>query len=117
MGYTLEGEREQWVQLSSTQWAFVLKLAQDHGWKPMGTEAPGWTDKDGNPVADYSDWDGGYDWNEGQWVSEQDAANLATALEQALSSANSPIPRNCETVRSVVMKVITIARSGMFSIH
>lgn len=53
-------------------WAKVLELARQYGWEPAGTELP------------EEDWNGGYDTNAFQRVTDEDAANIAAALERAL---------------------------------
>jgi hypothetical protein len=54
-------------------WRAVLALAQMNGWKPAGTVLEG-----------EAGWAGGYDTNDGQTVTSEDAAQLADAVEQAL---------------------------------
>lgn len=53
-------------------WAHILQLAVAHGWKPTGTvhEAP--------------EWGGNYWSNDGQEVTDADAAAIADAIERAL---------------------------------
>jgi hypothetical protein len=75
MGYDLyskSGDETRWTQ---TFWPRLLALAEKNGWQPKGTSAP----------KDYKEtWDGSYWYNSGEIVAEEDAANLATALEKAL---------------------------------
>ncbi|MHB0971528.1 MAG: hypothetical protein ACYC7A_20780 [Thermoanaerobaculia bacterium] len=63
-------------RVSGTGWAFYLNLAEIYGWSPKGTERP-----PDYPV--FKVWPGVYDRNEGQRVTDDDAANLATAFEAA----------------------------------
>jgi hypothetical protein len=73
----------------------VLELAREHGWEPAGTKPPEWTvyAPDGVSVDElrtrverqrYANWGGGYFWNNYQVVCDEDAANIADALERAL---------------------------------
>src|SRR4051812_15633102 len=66
---------QQWL------WAKLLRLAQAHGWQPMGTSQP-----PGEEVHfPGGRWDSSnYRTNDGQIVSEADARALADALERAL---------------------------------
>ena len=79
MGYDLtssSGQTHRWKVLG---WWHLLNLAREHGWSPRGTEPPG----DAAPG-----WDGNYFHNEGQWVTADDAAALADALERLLTDPN-----------------------------
>lgn len=60
-------------------WYFIQELAADHGWEPAGTLAP----DDWEEEAE-EEWDGGYLSPDGQQVTDEDAGNLADALERAL---------------------------------
>src|SRR4051794_15663787 len=61
-------------------WGRLLRLAEKYGWQPAGTqmfveEIPFLIDRH---------WHGGYDSNDYQIVGEEDARNLADALERAI---------------------------------
>src|SRR5215204_7497515 len=76
-------------RFSSTSWCKVLKLAYGYGWKPQGTEPAQWYDENGELVKQISpdpdEWDGNnYFSSDFQLVTEEDAANIADALQQAL---------------------------------
>jgi hypothetical protein len=72
----------------------LLDLAHEYGWEPAGTEPPQWiaTNPDGSidheMTAMYSrskeNWDGSYFSNDGQYVTDEEAASIADALERAL---------------------------------
>jgi hypothetical protein len=75
----------------------MLGLAHQYGWEPAGTEPPEWRETfrhpDGTPISEglaeqfravAEDWDGGYSTNDYQVVTDEDAANIADALERAL---------------------------------
>jgi hypothetical protein len=94
MGMDLRGEGG-YFRFSQGAWRAVLELAREHGWEPAGTKPPEWTvyAPDGVTVDEvatraerrrYANWDGGYFWNEYQVVSDEDAVNIADALERAL---------------------------------
>jgi hypothetical protein len=93
MGMDLSGAGG-YFRFSITSWGHVLQLAHDHGWEPAGTEPPmitvyepdGTVDEEGTRLHREAeeDWDGGYFWNSYQSVIDEDAANIADALERAL---------------------------------
>jgi hypothetical protein len=58
-------------------WGHVLELALHYGWTPLGT-------LDGNPETGGKDWNGGYTSNSWQYVTPDDAINIANALQRAL---------------------------------
>lgn len=73
---------------SNVAWYKILKLAYEYGWQPQGTEAGQWYDENGELnrqlSPDPEEWDGTYFSNDFQWVTDEDAANIADALERAL---------------------------------
>lgn len=82
-------------RLNNISWRYVLALVRQHGWEPAGTELPQLTLYNRDDTVDEGatrrvyqeaaeDWDGGYSSNDGQWVTDEDARNMAEALEQAL---------------------------------
>ena len=76
MGMTLSGTKRT-LCLSHSSWCSLLSCAECYGWKPMGT---------GPPIIDWPEgevWDSfDYTSNESQLVTQEDAANLADALER-----------------------------------
>ena len=77
-------------------WVNLLKLAYEYGWEPAGTEllladvvyVNGKVDYEATerfnaPRKDY-DWDGSYFGSDFQFVTDEDAANIADALERAI---------------------------------
>lgn len=92
MGMYLINEKFYEFDWSLTGWSMTLKLALQHGWKPHGTRMRKDTcrwDKDGNVVwsgmpPGWSRWRGGYDSNDAQVVTRQDARALAQALQRGL---------------------------------
>ena len=76
-------------RFSNTSWRKMLELAYEYGWKPAGTERGQWVDPetgelDEQMCPDPDEWDGNYFTNAFQWVTEEDAAHIADALEKAL---------------------------------
>ena len=67
-------------------WLLLLSLAQWYGWRPSGTLPP---DEDYVPLeewqTDVPEWDGRYFPDYCQRITEQDAEQLAQALERALA--------------------------------
>lgn len=86
--------------LSLTSWCGLLYLAEKFGWEPQGTILKAniqyWIRSGGSDEPqtdqelwrrvedDVKNWCGSYTSNEFQWVTEEDAHNLAAALERAL---------------------------------
>ena len=100
VGYDKSGEGEdQYINIDG--WHQLRSIARLYGWKPQGTTLDVWTHKTNGEKhysfrpSEYSDddgewgpapdWDGSYDSNDGQEISESDAANLAQALERLLA--------------------------------
>jgi hypothetical protein len=75
-------------RFSHMSWHKVLDLACEYGWQPAGTELPRWHDETGALIEQWSldanEWDGGYSSNDGQYVTDEDAAHIADALQRAL---------------------------------
>jgi hypothetical protein len=79
MGMDLKGKDSDFA-FNLFAWGNTLRLACMYGWEPAGTRAPRkWGRKGKRPP-----WEGGYDTNDGQRVTDEDAAALADALERAL---------------------------------
>ncbi len=88
---------------TSSAWDFYRWLARKYGWKPCGTRPPRrvrfWFRK----------WDGGYHWNEGQWVTREDAAAFADALERNLQDPDRAT-RQRMVARAVSAEIQRLAR-------
>ena len=67
-------------KVSRQFWKKALELAQQYGWRPMGTIAPSYHDF--NLLN--AEWHGTYLSNEGQTVLREDALALADALQKSL---------------------------------
>jgi hypothetical protein len=78
MGMDLISKSGSTFDLSSDWWRFYLNLAAKCGWTPKGTGKP-------DHLGEKDEWDGSYEWNDGQIVGEEDAKALAQALERALA--------------------------------
>jgi hypothetical protein len=59
-------------------WEKLLQIAEDYGWEPQGTIHPHWAPEEVQEER------GGYLTSDFQYVTDEDALNLAMALEQAL---------------------------------
>ena len=86
MGMSLTGRGDRHFGCNHFTWGCFLELAYRYGWQPIGTEAPAWEVLGADPPihADYPDWSGTYFSNDGQFVTDRDASNIAAALERAL---------------------------------
>jgi hypothetical protein len=107
MGMDLIGPRRNFAW-NVWAWSTVLRLAQRHGWEPMGT-------------GPHRKW--GYDSNDGQLVYAKDAKMLADALEAFL---NAPRPRRVPKKeawfwspvgKGELRKFVAFCRKGSFRIH
>lgn len=90
MGYNLIGQNV-YFDTSLSTYPKLLTLAYVYGWTPR------WTEMDADWYADFynapreeaerraSSWDGSYFSNDGQWVTREDAAAMAAALDRASS--------------------------------
>jgi hypothetical protein len=94
MGMDLSGKGG-YFRFSHQNWRAILELAHEYGWEPAGTKPPEFivyapdgvtVDEVGTRAArqHHGNWDGGYFTNDLQVVDDQDAANIADALERAL---------------------------------
>lgn len=86
-------DEQQWekgyrAHLSGGAWSKALNLAVAYGWTPAGTlTPPHWQDPGFMEDAGWKvipEWDGGYNTNDGQLVTAEDAKALADALENSL---------------------------------
>src|SRR5689334_17978143 len=88
---------------TSSAWDFYQWLARQYGWVGAGTRRPKgirfW----------FRRWDGGYHWNEGQWVTREDAAAFADALERNLRDPERS-ERQRMVVRAIDVQVRRLAR-------
>ena len=87
MGMDLSGAGG-YQRFSNASWRDVLELAHLYGWKPAGTEPGQWCDPETGELdeqlsGDPDEWCGTYFGNDYQWVTAEDAANMADALERA----------------------------------
>jgi hypothetical protein len=87
MGIILEGAGGD-IWASVFEWGQLLRLGQSYGWAPAGTL------HDEPNVA----WNGGYQTNDCQRVTADDARNFADALSRALSDLPSDDKRRSVTV-------------------
>jgi hypothetical protein len=78
MGMDLQSDNGESFRFSGSGWSFYLTLAEEYGWRPLGSVPP----------AGYSQpepWSGKYDSCDGQSVTAADAHSLADALQRALA--------------------------------
>jgi len=89
MGVALGNVAGDHQHLNWASYRALLELAHEYGWQPTGTEPGQWCDPetgelDSQLSPDPDEWDGTYVSNDYQWVTKEDAANIAEALERAL---------------------------------
>ena len=89
-------------------WQKVMDLARIYGWEPIGTqEPPDWDSND-----DDERWQGDYDLYAGEWITAEDAQELANALDSALDD----LPDNPMPDRIIETEIEEIDRDGDVSI-
>jgi hypothetical protein len=126
MGMFLEGKGG-YFRLRSATWREVLKLAYDHGWKPAGTKPPALPiyREDGTVIEEqteayrqaYEDWNAtNYYTNDFQWVTAEDAGNIADALERALEEDETSGEGLAQSYIDYLREFITFCRAGGFTI-
>ncbi len=75
MGFDLSSS----LSVTNSGWYEILKIAENNGWMPEGTEAPENWDSRRN-----GEWKGGYTSNDYQFVTGTDAQALVAALRKAV---------------------------------
>jgi|SRR5215217_1584142 hypothetical protein len=114
MGVDISGKGGD-VHFNWQTWRALLTLAYDYGWKPAGTEPGRWVDPETGELDEQmspnpDEWDGSYFTNGFQWVTDEDAAHIADALEQALDDILGG------EGKQRVSDFIAYCRAGVFSI-
>jgi hypothetical protein len=104
MGFDFTSRQGEAFRFSVWEWRATLELARDFGWLPKGTLAPDDYDPDDDGGFSTKDvvtgqrvdfdvpgdgrrgaWSGTYSTNDGQVVTDEDAASMADAIERALT--------------------------------
>jgi hypothetical protein len=89
MSYDLSRGHDSW-NFSIREWNFVLRFGIEHGWQPAGTMAPpDYCQQHGVQPADdlIGSWDGHYDGNDSQKLTDSDARALGEALLRGVAAA------------------------------
>ena len=121
MGMDLSGKGG-YFRFNNANWTDVLTLAYDYGWKPADTEPGRWIDAEtGELCAQMSPepetWNSmDYFSNGFQWVSDQDAGNIADALERALEEDETSDEGLAQSSMDYLSEFITFCRAGCFFI-
>lgn len=121
MGMDLSGKGG-YFSCNNASWVAVLRLAYDHGWKPAGTEPGRWIDAETGELCeqmppDPETWNSmDYYSNSGQCVSDQDAGNIAEALERALEEDERSDEGLAQSSIDYLREFITFCRAGCFFI-
>lgn len=120
MGMDLSGVGG-YFRWTNSGWTGILKLAEKHGWEPLGVGPPRNFPK--------AEWSGGtYFSNDGQRVYARDAYGIADALEKALTHFSKAKPSIRKSTRSrnwfateegqkAVRQFIRYCRKGSFRIY
>jgi hypothetical protein len=126
MGMDLSGKGGN-LHYSHVNWRALLELADKYGWKPAGTEPPDSVFYHEDCTVDeemtegyrqmYEDWDGSYFGNFCfQWVTDEDAANIADALEFALEKYEKSDEGLSQSAIDYLREFIAFCRAGGFRI-
>ena len=113
MGFDLMGKKGSF-STNIAGWGYLFNLAFENGWAPEGTKTPG-TIQMINPYGDgpypeiLDNWCGSYFSNDFQVVTEEDATNMANALERSLDFQATEYDR-------LTRELINLCRSGDFLI-
>lgn len=89
---------------TSSAWEFYLALARKYGWKGRGTMPPVGVPSD--------EWEGSYNSNDGQQVTADDAAGMASALERVLAD-----PAREKGQREVIREIGREVRELAMKLH
>jgi hypothetical protein len=121
MGMDLSGKGG-YFRFNQVTWIEVLTLAYDHGWKPAGTEPSRWRDAETGELCaqmspDPETWESmDYFSNAFQWVTDEDAANIADALERACVAKLEGDEELGSGFIGYLREFITFCRAGGFTI-
>ena len=113
MGFDLMGKKGSF-STNRAGWSYLLSIAFENGWKPEGTKPPSKIQMIklhgyGPYLETLDNWCGSYFYNELQVVTEEDATNIANALDRSLEFK---VTDHDEWLR----EFIRFARSGDFVI-
>lgn len=92
-------------------WTLLMDLADDGGWEPAGTIQ---FDDDGSPDPD---WQGHYGYNDGQFVTSEDARAIGDAIDRARLADDSLAKRLADRHGEFVDQFVAYCRGGGFEIH
>ena len=84
-----KNKKNEYIHFNWAGWRYVTNLMADNGWIPQGTvqrpfEVRDLTDGRVNTIKSDPQWDGSYFSNDGQFVTDEDAANMLMALKKGL---------------------------------
>jgi hypothetical protein len=106
-----------YFRFNNATWREVLTLAYDYGWKPAGTEPGRWIDAETGELIEQMSpnpetWESmDYFSNSFQWVTDEDGANIADALESACNEKGDE-----EFNIDLLREFISFCRAGAFYI-
>jgi hypothetical protein len=100
MSFVLTNDMGDELTCGGSAWDFYCCLADDYGWKRLGTLPP-------EGVAG-GEWDGGYSSNDGQRVTAEDATLFASALQQNREDPNRAV-RQRQVIRRLDAEVRRMA--------
>jgi hypothetical protein len=84
MAFELIGKAQRTFRMSNSGWPELLAIAEEYGWKPVGTKPP--------KRMKAGTWDGGYYSMDGQTVTARDAESLAAAIDDAMKDDFQRVP-------------------------
>jgi hypothetical protein len=81
MGMDLKNRAGEELRFGTVGWTFLIHFAERYGWQPRGTLPP-------ESLEPGRQWEGNYDSNDGQYVTPEDARDLAAAVARGLADPN-----------------------------
>lgn len=106
MGYSLQSNNKHFYA-NTLAFSKLLHLAYIFGWHPRGTEPPSFDEGGSIPIGS-CDWDGSYFGNSFQFVTEEDAKEIAVSLKKSLQYI--PDTYEGESLRKLVDECMFLGR-------
>ena len=116
-----------YFDINNVGWAKIREIALEYGWEPEGTTLGAFVGDDGAVEIDtygtkadsdegkrmIAEWEGYYDSNDCQLVSEQDGLNMADAIERGLADIDDDDPIKPHLLDEVKEALRGVGISGM----
>jgi hypothetical protein len=104
------------LSLNWHAWRYCLETAKTFGWVPQGTELRHCPYGREITEAEKQEWSGTYFSNDWQWVTDEDAREMAKALRRAIARMENDEDFEVLADRDVLVRLMNHASMGGFSI-